>query len=332
MGAALEGSAPITMRFWTGAQAKCRGRDHLKTGAPCQDRTYLLKRKGVTSIALADGAGSRSLSHIGAELAVESVAAAMALNFDGLSKGKRGAMARELYRTVLEKLEARAKEEGRSPGDLACTLLAVAIRGDRYLACHIGDGAIVQVTKKGPKVLSHPEGGEFANQTFFLTGKDGEPHFRLYRGKLSPSTAGFVLMSDGSAQSLYRRADRSAASGCAAMVEWCSRASGREVSRALEENLKRSLSMRTGDDCSLAVLGKTELSLEGLNSLDQPRRMELLGTTSKSYDRIHRAFVEDLEVHGGIQSVRERAIRLEVSTSTVQRHRERFLWEGLSCM
>jgi len=332
LGIAVVMGYSITLKLWNGAHARAIGRDHVKNGTPCQDRTGLVRRKGVICASLADGAGSRPMSHIGAEAAVEAAGRILTDRFDELSKFKKNKAVKSLYQDLLRAVKAAADKAGLSSDDMASTLLAVAVRGNRYLACHVGDGAIVQVSKKGARMLSVPEGGEFANQTVFLTGKDGAKSLRLYRGKVYKGTKGFVLMSDGPAASLYRKRNGAfqPARACASMVDWCASAGEKQVSSALELNLSTLIRERTGDDCSLAVLGASIMSPSELAQTEGSRRSELLGTDRKNYHRTHMDYLRDLEYRGESVGTKDRAIKLEVARSTVRRHRERLKWEVLN--
>ena len=52
--------------MWNTLMAACTGRGHRLRQQPGQDRTARRTEYGVTAIALADGAGSAPLSHLGA--------------------------------------------------------------------------------------------------------------------------------------------------------------------------------------------------------------------------------------------------------------------------
>ena len=68
--------------MWNTIQCAVQGKSHIKTGVPCQDKTYSLFLNGVKVIALADGAGSAKLSHYGAESSTKFICQELAENFD----------------------------------------------------------------------------------------------------------------------------------------------------------------------------------------------------------------------------------------------------------
>ena len=47
-----------------------------------------------------------------------------------------------LLSDVRDSIQHRAEALGAEKNDLACTLLAVAVRGNAYLLFHVGDGVI----------------------------------------------------------------------------------------------------------------------------------------------------------------------------------------------
>jgi hypothetical protein len=176
-------------------------------------------------------------------------------------------------------------------------------------------------------VWSPPQTGEFANQTFFLTGPEAWSRFRFLRGSLDGEDRGAVLLSDGAAHSLYRRRDAQVSRACSVLTDWCGEASSREVREALQQNLQDLLVPRTGDDCSVAVLGRVTLGLGELESLPLRRRQELLGASRGSYEALHRRVLRDLEEREEGETLSVRARRLGVCRSVLRAHLIRARWE-----
>ena len=52
--------------MWKVVQCAVQGRGHIKGNIPCQDKIHYYTDENTTITALADGAGSAKLSHIGA--------------------------------------------------------------------------------------------------------------------------------------------------------------------------------------------------------------------------------------------------------------------------
>jgi len=148
---------------WKLASAYVTGRGHLIKNAPCQDRTFELVSQHSTGtfygLSLADGAGSYALSDIGAEIVTKEVLAYLKSNFSKLSRVKN--TSKKVIKKIEEKLAKEATIRGIEIKELSSTLLFVAIKNDRFIAGHIGDG-VIGVLNKYVKisVLSKPDNGE----------------------------------------------------------------------------------------------------------------------------------------------------------------------------
>ena len=70
-----------------------------------------------------------------------------------------------------ERLTARAHDDGNSPKDYSCTLIAAIVGNDAAAFAQIADGAIVvsHGEADGWSWVFWPQHGEFANQTNFIT-------------------------------------------------------------------------------------------------------------------------------------------------------------------
>lgn len=226
------------------------GRYHQAQGIPCQDRVHVCREGDAVCAALADGAGSRESSHIGAACVTRTVAELACREFDQWWEREDRDLASCLLRRCLEELERLTPPIY----ELASTLLFFAADGEgRYLSGHLGDGVQVRVTPQGAEVFSPPENGEFENETFFLTEEDALEHFRLRRGRLE-GMGSLLLMSDGMGESLYDRGAGRPARACSTIAHWLWEGEEEVISRALEENAERLFAPRSADDLSLAVI------------------------------------------------------------------------------
>lgn len=177
---------------WTAAVDFRQGTHHRRTGAPCQDFGRLAKpNEDVLLGALADGAGSAPLSHLGAHAAVQA-----ALDFlqDRVAQepGRRGDPAggdggpEALFDGVLTAAQGAitdlATQHGRPSEDFAATLLVFAA-GPRGVAClQLGDGWLVARTGEGEyALLARPQRGAHVNETRFITDPDAGEAAALHR-------------------------------------------------------------------------------------------------------------------------------------------------------
>ncbi len=149
------------------------GRSHLQSNAPCQDYVAARAQRDVACIALADGAGSRSHSEHGARVVVKATTRLLMDPFEeiwALAGTNPSQVTAEVLDHCLTALQRQASERNCTVSALASTLLSVAHSKGRFLAGHVGDGCIIHLQDDGQiVVLSHPDNGEYANTTFFVT-------------------------------------------------------------------------------------------------------------------------------------------------------------------
>lgn len=253
------------MSEWHLASAESQGVGHQKSDTPCQDKTYCMELDDVSVIALADGAGSAKLSHFGAETVVEAISDLLTNDFDRLYADKEADVAGVILATLLEVLDAKASELDCQTPHLASTLLAVAVKKGRYIAVHIGDGVIGGLGNTTVEVISEPDNGELANETKFVTSADAAGRIRLYRNQ-AKKYSGFVLMSDGSAHSLYDKRERALTKAVTKLFFACKNETGERMSELLSEMLDEQLTKRTADDCSIAIMARDRGKLNKLHA------------------------------------------------------------------
>ena len=190
------------------------GIDHVQSGLPCQDKTAYANKNGVRVIVLSDGAGSKKNSDLGAEVTTNTVAKMMSENFDEYylmleNEPVRGnVLAKEIVKEVYKNLNDVASENpGLSIIEMSCTLLFVAMKEDKYIQGHIGDGLIGElITNENGvacQIRSYPENNGAPNITFFITDSDAVSNFRITSGYMPGNVKGFVLMSDGPEEVLF---------------------------------------------------------------------------------------------------------------------------------
>ena len=210
--------------------ASRRGRSHANKGEHRDDEFRLgsIPELGWYYLAVADGAGSATLSRRGAELACDAACeeahrqllAAEDGSFPTLVAefaASRGDDARKLVRNVLyrilgstgnvayRRIVAEAKGAGRPPEDYATTLIFTIARpfdfGWFVAAIAVGDGGVGIYRKGAVSILNRADSGEFAGQTRFLTmGRiwaDGEEILGRIRFEIVPELTAIVAMTDG---------------------------------------------------------------------------------------------------------------------------------------
>jgi serine/threonine protein phosphatase PrpC len=186
---------------WRIYAAASIGSSHIEAGTPCQD-AFAHALVGDTMLGVVcDGAGSQALSHVGAQ----AVSSGVVARLQQLELGEAPLSARpdvefaravgDAVAQVREGLQKEASNEGVEISAFSCTLVgAVATaRGGRFF--HIGDGLAVAEHADAPSVVSLPENGEYANETYFVSGEQWHEHLRYTA--FGESATRIALMSDG---------------------------------------------------------------------------------------------------------------------------------------
>lgn len=290
--------------MWHTQWAAVTGRGHLSRGLPCQDRVGTLTQNEVTAVALADGAGSRPLSQEGAEAAVEQTCRLLCRDFDRLMAA---ASPMELRRAVLtsvrEALLRRAEALETDLSALACTLLAVAVRGDEYLLLHTGDG-VIAYQKEGKVLLaSTPQNGEYANATTFVTSPQALRDTRALKGR-QKGLEGFLLMSDGCGASLFQHQTGKIAPLAGRLLQRAELLGQETSQNQLEAVLEQTIARRTQDDCSLALLTRSTETFGRWERLTPKERAQVLGVRTQDRNRRRRMVRRYAALYGAGPSCR----------------------------
>lgn len=235
------------------------GGKHTASGIECEDRTASLIFNDVYAVAVADGAGAKKYDYAadGAECVVSTITEFLCKNFDKLYENNDNEYLGKVIVSVCRKqLQKRAEELNVDDiTRMSSTLLAVAVKGDKVIVCHIGDGVIGKLTPTGVEFITNPDNGEFAGTTYFVTSAAAMSRARVIKTKVGDSLS-FFLMSDGAADFLVHNDGRFAAAA-EKMAKLVFKPDGQEQ---LENILKDYMVAReaSSDDCSYACIGITD--------------------------------------------------------------------------
>ena len=229
------------------SRTQIQGIGHRQYDIPCQDQTDFVREPDFACICLADGAGSKRFSDIGAQIAVQSVCefvnahreVCFDVGFDGNA----------LLAYVREKLH----QSEYLFHELASTLLFAAYYNKRILIGHLGDGMIWMHDGSSVSVLSMPENGAQKNITFFTTGDDALQHLRV-RQFAAKTPFSVMLMSDGAADMLYDGQNRVAAPALDMFFEGVMYGDEDRISDILHQKLEQAMREHTPDDVSFITL------------------------------------------------------------------------------
>ena len=204
---------------WKNVQTYVIRKLHISRNMVCQDRTYYKEANGVKIAALADGAGSKSKSEIGAEIVCEKICELFSVKFidyllffedekTNQAKHKKNMMSlsKEIISFLMIALKEKALEMNIAVEELSSTLLFFAIKDNHYIMGHMGDGVIAGLYNENNayrvKIISEPENGERSNITFFVPDTNAAEHLHLQAGSID-NLKGIVLTSDGAGTVLF---------------------------------------------------------------------------------------------------------------------------------
>ncbi len=183
---------------WRVFAASARGSAHAAHGLPCQDASAHAVHGELLLGVVCDGAGSAVASDVGATRIARGMVRALADRAHELptrdDHAGFTAWIGDLLAAERAALEAHATATGRALADFAATVVGVVAWPDGGWFFHLGDGAGVARHADG-RTLSSPENGEYANETFFLTGTAWREHLRIT--PIATPMRSVLLMTDG---------------------------------------------------------------------------------------------------------------------------------------
>lgn len=261
---------------------------HIDKGKGCEDNVYTAfsDESGVKVVSLSDGAGSYSNAAIGSEIVSEISAELLAKKFDLLFDLDSETAADYIIKEVRSPLEEKARQSGNDLLSYSATLLCVAMHPDgRFIAFHVGDGAIVGYDiKEGCKTVSIYDHDGPVNQTTFVTVDNTE--YKLVRGK--NEYAAFVLMSDGPEDFLVNEME--VHPRVEMMIQLSYFVSEEEMKKQLASLIRLLNDNSMTDDASFAVIFDTQKTADMFESLSpQMRRMLFEGDGVISPQKLKKA-------------------------------------------
>jgi hypothetical protein len=187
---------------WKVFFASATGKYHLASNAPCQDSAHYAVVEDVLIGVVCDGAGSANEGHVGSEFFARNLTELIA---ESVKSGHFAEVAREDYRDYLSamiqairsQLDEIAVSRQLTPRDFACTLVGCVAFRDGGCFFHIGDGFAIHLSETGESVLSQPENGEYADETYFVTDDNWKDHLRVTPISVVNCGGLIGLMTDG---------------------------------------------------------------------------------------------------------------------------------------
>ncbi|GMQ48455.1 PP2C family serine/threonine-protein phosphatase [Vibrio sp. 10N] len=216
------------------------GPSHVDLSLPNQDAAASKTDRGRWAVAVADGMGSRVLSHIGSKLAVDVAVSSCIDSSEGISDRE---LITDIYTRWLSGLHLKNIESN----DAVTTLLVAwgNSRGE-YRFLQLGDGVICS------NIINHSvsEDDLFSNETTGLGLSKKLSHWRTGRGKLlQEASRGLVLMTDGISEDIEEHIGF-----CDTLITRAQRVSLRATKKQLKGLLNNWPTPHHTDDKTIAVV------------------------------------------------------------------------------
>ena len=192
--------------MWTVFSASTIGKRNLEQGVAGQDASHCVVTDDVLVAIVCDGAGSVLEGRTGSEF----IARTLADQLSSTVQAELGACLEATIQSAVESVRTRLADLAASRQlalhDFSCTLLGCVATPGGGCFFHIGDGFAIQQGAAGDTVLSRPENGEYADETYFVTDENWQDHLRLTPLPAPEPGCVIGLMSDGTAPFAVNRA------------------------------------------------------------------------------------------------------------------------------
>jgi serine/threonine protein phosphatase PrpC len=187
------------MKGWSHFTSCLVGNDHKANGTPCQDAVLIQYNpdNNRTVMVLADGLGSKSLSHIAAEQTVKSVSQYL-LRIDQFTDNIK----QSLIDTCTQTIQDYASTHNLNINDMDCTLLFVVVASEKLIVGQIGDGAICMLRNTGFGEVAHPHKQHIASSTQTIFSHDATASLNIKDYQIETIDA-VIITSDGLESDCY---------------------------------------------------------------------------------------------------------------------------------
>ena len=244
-----------------------QGFSHIDKNIPCQDSTsYKINKKKQIIAALSDGAGSAELSHLGSKAFVEKVTSKLVKyldknQYDPINIKKQ--LIIEVNNIKSELINNCENSENNSISDFAATLLLIIIDNNKGVIFHVGDGSAAIYVQKSIEdaLISLPENGEYANETFFVTQELWEEKLRMTIFDFDYDS--ILLMSDGvTPMAMQKGCHKLFNNFVNPVVDYLRKNNAKKNKKALLQTLSNeNIKPITGDDKSLVWILRNKIEV-----------------------------------------------------------------------
>jgi len=174
------------------------GDSHKNEGVENQDAFFCDYNEHVCCLCIADGAGSKKHSLLGAEWLVRDIGTFLMQNFRKLLDSDVPVcdVKGQINVTIKNSLNKTSEIQNINFEELSSTLMFILTDGKDYLLGHLGDGVILAQRSETVNVLSFPHNGRTYNETYLTTMPNAGEYLRMERNHCE-SISSFWIMTDG---------------------------------------------------------------------------------------------------------------------------------------
>jgi hypothetical protein len=201
--------------MWRVFCASATGQRNFEHGVAGQDASHYIVTGDVLVAIVCDGAGSVPEGRTGAEFMARALAENLAhtvhadpslCEVQAEGRARLEPIIRGAVDAVRTRLADIAASRELAPHDFSCTLVGCVASPGGGCFFQIGDGFAIQQAANGDCALSHPENGEYADETYFVTDENWSEHLRLTPLPAPERGCVIGLLSDGTAPFAVNRA------------------------------------------------------------------------------------------------------------------------------
>ena len=193
--------------MWRVFSASTTGKRNLEHDVAGQDACHCLVSGEVLVAVVCDGAGSAREARTGSDFIartlVEQLSSIVGAPSDTGLRGEVDGGLEATIRAAIENVRSQLADLAASRAltleDFSSTLVGCVCSPVGGCFFHIGDGFAIQQTESGESVVSLPENGEYADETYFVTDPNWKDHLRVTPLPAPERGCVIGLMSDGTA-------------------------------------------------------------------------------------------------------------------------------------
>lgn len=173
------------------------GEKHKNLNLLCQDRWCAKQRGTRWAISLVDGTGKTDYNVEACDEVGDYITNFILNQFDGLMQFEKEKEKELFVEGIDDIIDKYAIKYNLPRKEFASTIMIICIdeRSNEYCGIHLGDGILMK-KENDWKIISYPENGLYANQTFLTTSSDMDKKIRFFSNSME-NVSQFVMMTDG---------------------------------------------------------------------------------------------------------------------------------------